>query len=657
MSDENPADVTHPVLLPRYNKGLRSRLMLFTALSVLLPTLVAGGVVVITFRRALVDLALREQTETSRRLADKVAASVEGVRRVLSTMAAQNFQDPEPPAPKPVAKAPGAKSPGAAKPVSKPRASVRKTPKRHKNAETALRRFMDNYPSVMETALVDADGRETVKVVRKGKGAVISSELLNRSDRPEVKRAMEGKATTGPIFFNAKDKYPLCFLAVPLGGGKGVLLARLSLDSLIGLVAEVCEGRDMEAFVVDPQGLLIAHPERQKVLAHEKKAADPIVQEFFESRNDFVDGGRVGADGKGDNPVLTSAHKVPGLAWLVVVQSPMKSAMGPLWDAGRRSALGVAAAGLVFLLAGLWLAHRILKPLHLLQEGVNSIAQGKLSHRLDIQTGDEIQRLADEFNGMADGLEKLEQTKRDLTHMIVHDLKSPLSSILGSLDYVMMASKEIGPEHRKLLSLGSKAGKDLLRMIQNLLDLGKMEEGKLELKREVFPLLDLAGQCVDDLEANMHREGKMVSVEIPKSLPKVWADRDLMHRVLSNLLSNALKHTSKGAEIAIRAEAVENGAALLFSVKDNGEGIPEEYLEKIFEKFGQADLRKQSFRVGTGLGLTFCKLAVESHGGRIWVESELGTGSEFFVQIPLPPPDSVKESPVFPSGKLTGPAH
>jgi signal transduction histidine kinase len=221
----------------------------------------------------------------------------------------------------------------------------------------------------------------------------------------------------------------------------------------------------------------------------------------------------------------------------------------------------------------------------------------------------------------------------------------------------MMAAKDVTPEHRKLLSLGSKAGKDLLRMIQNLLDLGKMEEGKLELKREVFPLLDLAAQSVDDLEANMYREGKMVSVEIPKDLPPVWADRDLMHRVLSNLLSNALKHTTKGAEIAIRGETADEGRSLVFSVKDNGEGIPPQYLEKIFEKFGQADLRKQSFRVGTGLGLTFCKLAVESHGGRIWVESEPGKGSEFFVQIPLPPTDTPKAPPAFPTTKLTRPTH
>jgi signal transduction histidine kinase len=240
--------------------------------------------------------------------------------------------------------------------------------------------------------------------------------------------------------------------------------------------------------------------------------------------------------------------------------------------------------------------------------------------------------------------------------MIVHDLKSPLSSVLGSLDYVLMSAKELSAEHKKLLSLGSKAGKDQLRMIQNLLDLGKMEEGKLEIKPESFPLLDLAAKCVDDLEANMYREGKMVSVEIPKNFPKMWADRDLIYRVLSNLLSNALKHTSKGAEISLRADVDEEGKSIVISVRDTGEGIPAEYLEKVFEKFGQAELRKQSFRVGSGLGLTFCKLAVEGHGGKIWAESQVGRGSEFFVRLPMPAPDAVVEAPAFPSTKLSRPA-
>ncbi len=647
--------------LPTYKKGLRSRLMVFTALSVLLPTLVTGTLVVMTFHRALVNLSLGEQTETCRRMAERVAGSFDGVRKLMLTLASQGNQT-EPAAKaalKTVPKPPRARVKRPGMPPAPPPPAVPATPPpptevRNRGLEASLKELLRNYPAVMEASVTDPDGKEKIKAVRLRGRIVLSKDLANRADREEVKRALTGKSMVGSVFFTVKERFPQVFLSVPLARAGGAMLARLSLDNLSDLVVDAPGGQGGKAWVVDKDGTLLAHADRNRVLAHENRSQDPVVQDFIAEGSQFVDGGRVVRAPNGGQ-LLVAAHRVPGVPWLVVVQTPMSAAMQPLLEVGRRAGMGAAAAGLVFLLAGLWLAYRILKPLRLLQEGVHKIGEGDLSQRIKIRTGDEIQKVADEFNTMADSLEKLEETKRDLTHMIVHDLKSPLSSILGSLDYVLMASKEVTPDHRKLLTLGSKAGKDLLRMIQNLLDLGKMEEGKLELRRESFPLLDLAAQCVDDLEANMHREGKMVSVEIPKDLPKVWADRDLLHRVLSNLLTNALKHTTKGAEIAIRAESPAGENAIVLSVKDTGEGIPQEYLGKIFEKFGQADMRRQNFRVGSGLGLTFCKLAVESHGGAIWVESEVGRGSEFFVKLPLPSAGETAETPMFPTGKLTGP--
>jgi HAMP domain-containing protein len=378
MTEGRPADaapaVPRPSALRTFlrNRGLRSRLMLFTALSVLLPTLVTGGVVVVTFRRALVELSLREQTETSRRLAERVSAFVEGARRVLATVASKDLDPP---------------SPGA---------------KRNFPARNALKDFLALSPGVMEAALVGPDGKERVKVVRRDGRLIEARDLAGRGDREEVRRALAGRAAVGNVFFTMRDRYPQFFLAVPLGRGRGALLARLSLDALTRLVQEASEGRSGKAWIVDKQGLLIAHPERQRVLAHEKRAGAPVVREFIESPESFVDGGRVAQDGDGP-PLLISAHKVPGAPWLVMVQSPLKAAMTPLVSAARRSALGAGAAGLVFLLVGLWLAYRILNPLRLLQEGVGHIAQGKLSHRLDIHTGDEIETLSTEFNGMAGG--------------------------------------------------------------------------------------------------------------------------------------------------------------------------------------------------------------------------------------------------------------
>jgi signal transduction histidine kinase len=164
-----------------------------------------------------------------------------------------------------------------------------------------------------------------------------------------------------------------------------------------------------------------------------------------------------------------------------------------------------------------------------------------------------------------------------------------------------------------------------------------MEEGRLELRREPVSLLELAGQCVDDLEAAILKENKVISVEVDKDLPKAWADRDLIHRVLANLLTNALKHTPVGTEISIHVGVAAERTRLVMSVKDNGDGIPPEFREKIFEKFSQAEGKKQNYRVGSGLGLTFCKMVVEAHGGDIWVDSVPGRGSEFFFSFLVAP--------------------
>lgn len=586
-------------------RGLRVRLLGFFALSVIVPTVLTGAVVMWTSRRSLMEVSLREQREVARRVGDRVSVHIGNVKNVLMTVARR-----------------GAFAGGPAREQS-----------------AALRDLMANYPNLTECSVLNAQGRETVKLIRQGKRLLSDAPLLNRAGRDEFRRPNGGAAYVGPVFFTERDRTPQMFVSVPLGKRQGALLARLSLDSIWELVSEATVGKNGHAFVVDNKGVLLAHPQRERVLAHESLAERSVVRELLNGESETL--GTAGAgyhahQGDDGEDVLAVHHRVAGLGWGVIVQTPLKEALAPVRAMARRAAAAVLTLGGVLLAVGLSLVRKVLEPLRALQEGVHRIGKGDLKHRLDIRTDDEIQRLAEEFNAMAESLEISEQTKRDLTHMIVHDLKSPLSGVLGSIDYV--ASGAIGrvtEEQKKILSLGCKSGKDLLRMIQNLLDLAKMEEGRLDLRRDEFSLLELAGECVDDLEAHIHRDNKLVSVEVPKSLPRVWADRDLIYRVLTNLLTNALKHTQPGAEIAIRAGVSDDGAAFRLSVKDNGEGIPPEFIGKIFEKFGQAEAKKRRFRIGTGLGLTFCKLAVETHGGRIWVESELGRGSEFFMEVPL----------------------
>jgi signal transduction histidine kinase len=190
---------------------------------------------------------------------------------------------------------------------------------------------------------------------------------------------------------------------------------------------------------------------------------------------------------------------------------------------------------------------------------------------------------------------------------------------------------------REVVQIAQRGGETLVAMVNELLDISKMESGSLVLERgEIEPdeLLEATMQQVTALATNRKI---MLTADLAPGLPAFSADRSKLLRTLVNLVSNALKFSSAGGQVRVAVRPDESGQALLFSVRDTGEGIPEEAFERIFDKFGQVDSRKGGRQMSTGLGLAFCKLAVQAHGGRIWVESELGRGSTFSFTIPIAP--------------------
>jgi signal transduction histidine kinase len=231
-------------------------------------------------------------------------------------------------------------------------------------------------------------------------------------------------------------------------------------------------------------------------------------------------------------------------------------------------------------------------------------------------------------------LQELEKLREGLTSMIVHDLRTPLTSLLGGLLSMEMLG-ELNADQRELLKMSIHGGQTLLGMINDLLDISKMEDGSLKLERarvRVEELVDQALQQVTRLAAQ--KEIALVR-EIEPDLPALYADEAKLVRTLVNLLGNALKFTPPGGRVTLAARRSGTEQAVEFSVTDTGEGIPAEAFEQIFEKFGQVESRQAGRKMSTGLGLTFCKMAVEEHGGRIWVESELGRGSTFRFVVPL----------------------
>jgi signal transduction histidine kinase len=201
-----------------------------------------------------------------------------------------------------------------------------------------------------------------------------------------------------------------------------------------------------------------------------------------------------------------------------------------------------------------------------------------------------------------------------------------------------MLTSDLAPQlngiQKELLTMCTRSAHRLLGLVNDLLDVSKMESGEMNLHLTGTKPADLINDAAEQLASLAHESGIDLVREIGPGLPTLQADADLLIRVLVNLLGNALKFTPGGGTITASVRSEEGERAVTFAIQDTGEGIPQEAFERIFEKFGQVEGRQAGRKMSTGLGLTFCKMAVEAHGGRIWIESTLGRGSTFSFTIP-----------------------
>jgi signal transduction histidine kinase len=244
-------------------------------------------------------------------------------------------------------------------------------------------------------------------------------------------------------------------------------------------------------------------------------------------------------------------------------------------------------------------------------------------------------------------LRQAEGMRDDLMHMIVHDLRTPLTSLLSGLQSVPVLGPLTG-DQAEMLEIAMSGGETLLGMVNDLLDVGKMEDGSLHLEVTSIDPVALIGRAVSQVALLARAKRVLLLIDmtlLPDDPAPVEGDEDKLRRTIVNLIGNAIKFTPEGGSVTVGARRDADGT-MHFSVRDTGEGIPREAFRRIFDKFGQVESRKAGRSMSTGLGLTFCRMAVEAHGGHIHVESELGRGSTFSFTVP-PPRDSaaVTDSP------------
>jgi two-component system, sensor histidine kinase and response regulator len=234
-------------------------------------------------------------------------------------------------------------------------------------------------------------------------------------------------------------------------------------------------------------------------------------------------------------------------------------------------------------------------------------------------------------------LQALERLKDDLMKMIVHDLKSPLAAILGTLELV--TDGDLGPlsdDQSRLLLDARARGDDVLQLIDDLLELTRLEESRVSLDVRPVDVPLLLGELEAEWRVRVQRAGSELRTEAPPGL-QVEGDAQLIRRVLGNLVGNALVHGGIPVNVEVVAEALPDDEGVRIEVSDDGVGIADAFHDVIFRKFGSVRNPEERSSRSWGLGLAFCRLAVEAHGGRIWVESREGEGSSFRFTLPRHP--------------------
>ena len=237
---------------------------------------------------------------------------------------------------------------------------------------------------------------------------------------------------------------------------------------------------------------------------------------------------------------------------------------------------------------------------------------------------------------------ELEEMRQDLTAMLLHDLQSPLSNVISTLELLRMQTAAEGDAMTlELLDIAARSSGQLQRLIASLMDISRLEAGQPVGQQTAVELSRLISDAYEIDEPNFARRGVVLQRHLPDDLPALYVEPHVISRVLLNLFDNALKYSHDGERVTVEGRAIDNGEVLI-SVSDQGNGIPKEYREIIFEKFRR--IKSDSSSKGLGLGLAFCRLAVEAHGGRIWVDDAPGGGARFNLTLPEAAPESELEA-------------
>jgi signal transduction histidine kinase len=525
-----------------------------------------------------------------------------------------------------------------------------------------FRRLLDHEKLINELTYLDGGGKEQVRtspleIDRIGSG-------IDRSRSTPFVRAHGGRPYFGRVYFERRSQPHMKISLAESAPGRGVVVAAVDLTSINQVIDRSRVGTTGYAYAVDPQGVLVTHPDINLVLRHTSFASLPQVRAaLHRATNSRADTVTIGHDQDGTK-VLSAFQTVKPLGWRVFVEEPTSEAYAPLKSAIWRTALLLIAFLLLAIATSILLARKLVRPIESIQVAAARIGSGSLNQRIEISSHDELGVLADEFNRMAaqlqesysslerkveertqeleTALSELDEKSRELEAAsrhkseflanMSHELRTPLNAIMGFTQ--VLSEKlygEVTEKQEEYLDFILTSANHLLALINDILDLSKVEAGQVKLEVAPFSLRKALERGVVMVGERATRDGVEVALTADPDADLVTGDERRVRQVIFNLLSNAVKFTPAGGAVDVRAMKVDG--EVMVSVADTGPGIAAEDHERIFEEFQQTEAGVEQ-REGTGLGLSLSKRLVELHGGRIWVVSEPGKGSTFVFTLP-----------------------
>ncbi len=554
-----------------------------------------------------------------------------------------------------------------------------------KKIEQMFKQTIKTFHTFHNIRFVDAEGNVTVGV--KGKLRFKESVNLKESD-PETFDLPETSRTASVRLFQTLESIPLLLsggylewftppreiqlegpftdedgslsllagiakLDLDVGAFGGIILIQQKLDKLLTNLSEVKFFDENLIWVFDAKGNLLQKP------AEERNRIDPspYLGDDFQSAPNLV-------DLKEGLIAYQDFSIIPGKPFVrVVIGIPSVLLLKDFSSTVRFFTIVLVCSLILVLLVALYVSRYLSRPIIELADAANALSSGNLSAKVSIETTGEVQMLVESFNQMVTDLktqrnelsrsrhlaEQANQAKSEFMANMSHELRTPLNHIIGFTDLVLQKSfGDLNEVQEEYLTDVHNSSQHLLSLINDILDLSKVEAGKLDLQPSEVHIRDLLTNSLIMIKEKALKHGIQTSVNLNGIPDIIHADERKLKQIIYNLLSNAVKFTRDKGQISLSAKRVSRADApdrglhatskdyILISVADNGIGLKEEDLERIFEPFEQVENSASRQFPGTGLGLSLTQSLVQLHGGKIWADSAgEGKGTTIYLRIPV----------------------